>query len=86
MSAAACSRDAKVHKKNEIPAEAAQKLWHIACQPLQLRLVSPKTNNGSGMGRVVFAHFQPFSRGFFVNLQPLSVFASRQSICRTSET
>jgi len=86
MSAAARSRDAKVHKKNEMTADAAQKLWHFAHRPLQPRLLPSKTNDVSGAGRVVFAHFQPFSRGFFVILQPLSVFASRQSLCRTSET
>lgn len=64
MSAAACSRDAKVHKKNEIPAEAAQKLWHIACQPLQLRLVSPKLIMAAGWGVSFLLTFNRFHADF----------------------
>ena len=56
MSAAAHSRDAKVHKKTEIPADAAQKLRHIARPPLQPRLMLPKTGKISPCRNHIFIH------------------------------
>ena len=64
MSAAARSRDAKVHKKNEMTADAAQKLWHIARQPLPSRLMLPRTGNGAGRGVSFLLTFSRFHADF----------------------
>ncbi len=64
MSAAARSRDAKVHKKNEMTADAAQKLWHFAHRPLQPRLLPSKTSNGMGRGVSFLLTFSCFHEDF----------------------